>query len=389
VSGPLDGLRILEFTGIGPVPFAGMMLSDLGADITKIDRMEWIDGEASIGADAVLERGRRSVAIDLKHPEGVAVVLRMVAKADALMEGFRPGVMERLGLGPEVCSAMNPRLVYSRMTGWGQEGPLAQSAGHDINYIALAGSLAHIGRAGERPTPPLNLLGDFGGGGMLLALGLVSAVLHARTSGEGQVVDTAMVDGVAALMALAWGGRSNGTFSEERGTNLVDTGTPYYDVYETADSQYIAIGAIEPKFFEELMQRVGLADTSLASQRDRSAYPVLRQRLTDLFRTKSRDEWEQLFEGSDACFAPVLRMTDAARHPHIRARKTIVEIEGRLQPAPAPRFSRTPGEIRCPRASPGEHTDELLFEWGLSTEEISSLRRAGVVGGPRSLDRND
>jgi alpha-methylacyl-CoA racemase len=382
VSGPLNGLTILEFAGIGPVPFAGMMLSDLGAEITRIDRLEWVYAGGSPGADDVLDRGRRSVAVDLKHPDGVDAVLRMVAEADGLLEGFRPGVMERLGLGPEVCRALNPQLVYARMTGWGQEGPLAQSAGHDINYIALAGALAHIGRANAKPTPPLNLLGDFGGGGMLLALGMVSAVLHARTSGEGQVVDVAMVDGVASLMAMAWAGRANGTFSEELGSNLVDSGTPYYDVYETADHKYVAVGAIEPKFYEELLRRTGLRDELLTSSRGRSAFPELRRRLTDLFISKTRDEWMRLLEGCDACVAPVLPMTDAAEHPHIRARNTIVEFDGRLQPAPAPRFSQTPGEIRRTRADAGQHTDEVLAEWGFSPDEIDSLRSAGAVGGP-------
>ncbi len=306
----------------------------------------------------------------------------MICNADGLMEGFRPGVMERLGLGPDMCCALNPRLVYTRMTGWGQEGPLAQSAGHDINYIALAGSLAHIGRADAKPTPPLNLVGDFGGGGMLLALGLVSAILHARSSGEGQVVDVAMVDGVASLMAMSWGGLANHTFSEVPGHNLVDSGTPYYDAYETSDHKYVAVGAIEPKFYDELLHRTGLSDRPLASRRDRAAFPKLRETFTELFRSKTRDEWVRLLEGSDACFAPILPLSEAAEHPHIRARDTIVEFDGMLQPAPAPRFSQTPGMIQRPRADAGQHTDELLEEWGFAPDEISALRAAGAVGGP-------
>jgi alpha-methylacyl-CoA racemase len=319
------------------------------------------------------------VAVDLKQPDGVETVLRLVESADALIEGYRPGVAERLGVGPDVCLARNPRLAYGRMTGWGQEGPLADAAGHDINYIAVAGALAHIGRAGGKPVPPLNLVGDFGGGGMLLAFGLVCAVLEARTSGAGQVVDAAMVDGTATLMAMVWGARAAGAWSDELGVNFLDTGRANYDTYETADGKYIALGSLEPQFYAELLERTGLAGEDLPHPSDGTRVEELRARFTELFRTKTRDEWCAELEGTDVCFAPVLPMSEAAQHPHIRARETIIEYEGVLQPAPAPRFSRTPGEIQRPRSRPGEHTDEVLAEYGFSADEVAALKATGAV----------
>lgn len=379
VPGPLSGVRVVELAGIGPGPFAAMLLSDMGAEVVRVDRAAWVGMERSPGAVEVLDRGRRSVAVDLKRPEGVETVLRLVESADALIEGYRPGVAERLGVGPEACLARNPRLVYGRMTGWGQDGPLAHAAGHDINYIALAGALAHFGRAGGKPTPPINLVGDFGGGGMLLAFGVVCGVLEARSSGRGQVIDAAMVDGAALLMSMIWGLRATGVWDERLGTNVLDTGGPQYDTYETADGKFVAIGALEEQFYAELLERTGLAGEGLPEPRDPAGRAVLRDRFTELFKSKTRDEWCALLEGTDACFAPVLTMSEAAEHPHIRARGTIVEHEGVLQPAPAPRFSRTPGSIQRPRAKPGEHTDEVLADFGFSADEIAQLRAVGAV----------
>ena len=332
--GPLAGLRILEIVGIGPGPFAAMLLSDLGAEVLRIDRLRpggFAAGGATPAFD-VLARGRRSVAVDLKHPEGVAVVLDLVERADALLEGFRPGVMERLGLGPDSCLERNPRLVYGRMTGWGQEGPLAQAAGHDINYIALAGALEPLGRRGEAPVPPINLLGDFGGGGLMLAYGIVCALLERSRSGRGQVVDAAMVDGAAALMAVFYGAQQSG-FWGERGTNMIDTGSHFYDVYETSDGKYISIGSIEPQFYAELLEKLGLTDAGLPEQMDRAQWPELKEHFAKLFKTRTRDEWCALMEGSDVCFAPVLSMAEAPEHPHARARQSFVELAGTTHPA--------------------------------------------------------
>lgn len=377
MTGPLAGVSVVELAGLGPVPFAGMVLSDLGADVVRVDR---IGGAGPLGSDPkrdLMSRGRRSIAVDLKHPDGPEVVLRLVERADALIEGFRPGVMERLGLGPEVCLGRNPALAYGRMTGFGQDGPIAQAAGHDINYIALSGPLGSIGRKDDPPTPPLNLIGDFGGGAMLLALGVVSAVLWARGTGEGQVVDAAMIDGSALLMTPFFAGREG---MGPRGTNLLDSGAPFYDVYETSDGGYVAVGAIEPKFFAELVEGLGLDDADLPDQYDEDRWPELRERIGEVFRTRSRDEWAERFVGTDACVAPVLRLDEVDRHPHNAARGTFVDANSVVQPAPAPRFGRTPGSIDRPPPVPGEHTEEVLRDHGFGGDAIARLREAGAVG---------
>jgi len=379
VSGPLSGVKVVELVGIGPGPFAAMLLADLGADVVRVHRAQSVERGFDPGGVPIMDRNRRSIGVDLKNPEGVETLLRLIENADALLEGYRPGVTERLGVGPDACLARNPKLVYGRMTGWGQDGPMASAAGHDINYIALAGALAHFGRAGEKPTPPLNLIGDFGGGGLLLAFGIVCAVLEARTSGQGQVVDAAMVDGAATLMAFVWGMKAVGAFREERGTNLLDSGAPHYDTYETSDGKFIALGALEEQFYAEFLEKTGLASEGLPAVTDQSAWPALRERFTELFKSKTRDEWCDLLEGSDACFAPVLPMSEAANHPHIKERGTIVEFEGLLQPAPAPRFSRTPAEIRSAAPKPGEHTDEVLTEWGFGVDDVAKLREVGAI----------
>jgi len=380
-TGPLAGIRVIELAGIGPGPFCAMALADMGADIVRVDRAAAVSDTAPTAPSrAVFDRGRRSVGVDLKHPDGLEAVLRLVEHADALIEGFRPGVMERLGLGPDPCAARNPRLVYGRMTGWGQDGPYARAAGHDINYISLAGALEPIGRRGEAPVPPLNLVGDFGGGGMLLALGICAALVEAARSGTGQVVDAAMVDGAALLTTMFHAFRAMGVWHDERGTNLLDTGAHFYDVYETSDHRFVSIGSIEPQFYAELLARAGLADDpAFAHQMDRSAWPSLKERLSALFGARTRDEWCELMEHSDVCFAPVLSLAEAPRHPHNVARATFTEVDGIVQPAPAPRFSRTPGAIQRPPAHPGQHTDEALGEWGFSTDEIARLRGAGAV----------
>lgn len=378
-AGPLAGLRVVEVAGIGPAPFCGMLLADMGASVVRVDRTR--RKELGVARDPnfdLMNRGRRSVAVDLKKPDGPAIVLRLVEQADILLEGFRPGVMERLGLGPAECLARNPRLVYGRMTGWGQNGPLAGAAGHDINYIALGGALHGIGRAGENPVPPLNLVGDFGGGGMFLAFGVVCALLEAQRSGRGQVVDAAMIDGTAALMTMFYGLRAAGIWSDARGTNVLDGGAPYYDTYATADGRHVAIGAIEPQFYAELLTRLGI-DPAAFPQRDRTRWPALRARLSETFKSKTRDEWCALLEATDACFAPVLSPDEAPSHPQFGARGTFVEAGGLLQPGPAPRFSRTPGAIQGPPPVPGEHTIEILREAGFADAEVESLLASGAV----------
>lgn len=378
--GPLSGYRVIELAGIGPAPMCAMLLSDMGAEVLRIDRTA--DAGLGIAMEtkySLLNRGRRSVAFDLKQREATDAVLRLVERADALIEGFRPGVMERLGLGPEVCLARNPRLVYGRMTGWGQEGPLALAAGHDINYIALAGVLHSIGRKGEAPVPPLNLVGDFGGGALYLALGVVAGLLEAQKSGKGQVIDAAMVDGAASLLTAIYGMHGSGIWTDNRGENILDTGAHYYEVYETSDGKHVSIGSIETKFYEELLQLSGLKGEELPRQNDRQSWPRMKERLKALFKTKTRDEWCRIMEGSDICFAPVLSMEEAPRHPHNRQRETFVELDGVVQPAPAPRFSRTPSAVQRPPARPGEHTQEALRDWGFSAPELEKLRAAGAI----------
>jgi alpha-methylacyl-CoA racemase len=380
MSGPLHGLTVLELAGIGPGPFAGMLLSDMGATVIRIERSQSVrGGDPAQPPKDVSNRGRLSIGVDLKNPEGVEVVLRLVDKADGLFEGFRPGVTERLGLGPDECLARNPKLVYGRMTGWGQTGPYAQAAGHDINYISLAGALEPIGRAGQAPVPPLNLVGDFGGGGMFLAFGMVCGMLEAARSGKGQVVDAAMVDGAASLMTMFHAFTAMGAWRPERGTNLLDTGAHFYDVYECADGTYISLGSIEPQFYAELRRLAGLDGSEWDAQMDRSNWPGLKAKLVDLFRTKSRDEWCAIMEHTDVCFAPVLSIADAPKHPHNVARSTFVEVAGVTQPAPAPRFSRTVPEISSPPSHPGQQTDEVLALAGFSGADVASLRESGAV----------
>ena len=378
MAGPLAGIRIVEIAGMGPAPFAGMVLSDMGADVVRVDRA----AAARMPVDpmtALLGRNRRSVAVDLKHPEGPEVVLGLVASADALIEGFRPGVMERLGLSPETCLTRNPRLTYGRMTGWGQDGPYAAAAGHDINYIALSGALHPIGAPGSGPVPPLNLAGDFGGGGMLLAFGVVCGILEASRSGEGQVVDAAMIDGSALLMTMIHQLRAMGEWTDERGANLLDGGAPFYRAYETADGEHVSVGAIEPAFYAELVRLAGAEPLSEQDRLDKTSWPQMRERMAALFRTKTRAQWCELLEHSDACFAPVLSMPEAMGHPHMVHRGTFTAVDGVPQPAPAPRFSRTPPQISRPPAAPGEHTDEVLADWGLEATQIARLRDAGAI----------
>ncbi len=382
MTGPLEGFKIIELVGLGPAPFAGMMLADMGAEVLRVDRAQLVrpDGRPAV-VDIVLGRGRRSVGLDLKHPQGGDTVLRLVERADALIEGFRPGVMERLGLGPEACLARNPRLVYGRMTGWGQEGPYAAMAGHDINYIGLSGTLSLIGRSGEAPVPPLNLVGDFGGGGMLLAYGVVCALLEASRSGQGQVIDVAMVDGAALLASMMHGFLAAGIWGD-RGTNLLDTGAWFYEVYETADGGYISFGAIEAQFLQELLRITGLdADGRgpVPDASDRTSWPAMKDRLAARIKTRTRAEWCELLDGSDACFAPVLSPDEAVAHPHNRHRGTFIEVDGVVQPAPAPRFSRTSPEVAMPSSRAGQHTDEVLREWGFDADEVDQLRAAGAV----------
>lgn len=373
--GPLSGYRIIELAGIGPGPFCGMMLSDMGAEVIRVDRT----GGSPKAPKDVLQRNRKSIAVDLKSPEGVATVLRLVESADALFEGFRPGVTERLGLGPEDCKAVNPKLVYGRMTGWGQEGPMAQAAGHDINYIGLSGALHAIGRAGERPVPPLNLVGDFGGGGMLLAYGLVCALLEAQKSGKGQVVDAAMVDGAAALMAMFFSMSAGGAFTEQRGTNLLDGGAHFYDTYETGDGKHICIGSIEPQFYALLIEKAELDPAEFAPQMNPAEWPRLKAKLTEVFKTKTRDEWCAIMEGTDVCFAPVLSIWEAPNHAHAKARDSFLEVDGIMQQAPAPRFDRTPAQVQHGARIPGQDSNEVLSSFGFSAAEIAALNAANVV----------
>lgn len=374
-KGPLSGVKIVEFAGIGPGPFCGMLLSDMGADVVRIDRKGGGGGSKfEVGA-----RGRRSVAMDLKNPEAVEACLKLIEEADMLQEGFRPGVMERLGLGPDVCLKRNPKLVYGRMTGWGQYGPLAQAAGHDINYISLTGALHAIGRPGEKPVPPLNLVGDFGGGALYLALGMVSALTSARTTGKGQVVDCAMTDGSASLMSMFFGFTASGMWQPEKGTNMLDGGAHFYDTYETSDGKYISIGSIEPQFYALLREKAGLTEDLWDAQMDRAKWPEMKEKIEGIFKTKTRDEWSELMEGTDICFAPVLGLDEAMDHPHNKERQTIVEIDGVQQPNVAPRFSGTPSEIQGPPPSVGAHNEEALSDWGFTSSDIDALKSSGAI----------
>ncbi|HWI09799.1 MAG TPA: CaiB/BaiF CoA-transferase family protein [Burkholderiaceae bacterium] len=383
MSGPLKGVTVIELAGIGPGPFAGMMLADMGADVIRVDRIPSPRGasalEAALRNDSIVDRGRRSIALDMKNARGIETVLALVARADILIEGFRPGVTERLGVGPEACRARNPRLVYGRMTGWGQHGPLAQAAGHDLNYIALSGALHAIGPKDRPPAPPLNLVGDYGGGGMLLALGVVAALFEARQSGRGQVVDAAMTDGAALLMAPLYGMLAKGSWRDERESNFIDGAAPFYGSFECADARYVAIGPIEPQFYRELLDKCAIDDPQFAQQWERADWPALKAKLAALFKTRTRDAWCALLEGTDACFAPVLSMREAPLHAHNVARATFVESAGVTQPAPAPRFARTPSEL--PAAAPpiGAHSRELLRTLGHTDAQIDELLRSGVV----------
>jgi len=382
--GPLSGIKVVELPNIGPTQFAGMALGDLGAEVLRLDRATSVaSGAGTMPASpyASLDRNRRSVGVDLKHPDGVATVLRLCERADVLIEGFRPGVAERLGVGPDECRGRNPRLVYGRMTGWGQDGPLAHDVGHDINYISLAGVLAHIGPTGGPPVPPINLVGDFGGGGLLLAFGILAALVERGISGDGQVVDAAMVDGAAMQMSVFVGLSAMGFWNDERGTNLLDGGAHFYGAYETSDGEYVSIASYEPQFYAELSRLLGPLGIELdpATQMDTSAWPDLKERMADLFRTRTREQWAEFFSGHEVCFAPVLTMNEARAHPHNVARKTFIEVDGAPQPAPAPRFSRTPGAVERPPVVPGTDTDTALADWGLSEGEVAALHASGAI----------
>ena len=378
--GPLRGLKVIELQGIGPGPFCGMMLADMGAEVIRVDRASAV-GQGAGRAD-ILARGRRSVAVDLKQGEGVETVLKLAEQADVLIEGFRPGVMERLGLGPEVCLERNPRLIYGRMTGWGQTGTLAKAAGHDINYISLTAALHSIGEPGGPPVPPLNLVGDFGGGGMLLAFGVVAALFERAASGRGQVVDAAMTDGSALLMNALYGMMNTGHWLPERGRNLLDGGGHFYGTYETKDGKHVSIGSLEPQFYALLLEKSGLGqEEGLSPQMSRDGWPTMRRRLKRIFKTKTRDEWDAIMLGTDICYAPVLDFQDAVNHPHNRSRNTFVEVDGLHQAAPAPRFSRTPAATPPAAVPPGAHSDEVLTEFGFNQAEVERLREVGAVAG--------
>ena len=375
-SGPLTGIRVVEMAGIGPGPFTAMMLSDMGAEVIRLDRLS----QAGAGHRAnVLNRGRRSLALDLKNPKGVETALRLIDQADVLLEGFRPGVMERLGLGPDVCLQRNPGLVYGRMTGWGQTGPLAQAAGHDINYISIGGALGAMGYADRPPAPPLNLVGDFGGGAMYLLAGILAALVERASSGEGQVIDAAMTDGTASLLSPFYGLMAMNMWTTDRFSNRLDGGAFYYGSYECSDGKYISIGSLEPQFYALLLEKCNITDPSFKEQLDEDAWPEKRDKLAELFKTKTQQQWCELMEGTDVCFAPVLNLKEAPGHPHNVARETFVEVDGVTQPAPAPRFSRTPGAIQCSAAMAGEHSEQILSDWGYSAEEIAELKSSNAV----------
>ena len=378
--GPLSGVKIVEMAGIGPGPLCAMLLADMGADVVRVDRV--VASGLGMKRDPrfdLMNRSRRNIAVDVKKPEGRDVVMRLIEQADALIEGFRPGVMERLGLGPDKCLSANARLVYGRMTGWGQDGTIAHAAGHDINYIALTGALNAVGSKDGPPVVPLNLFGDFGGGALYLALGIACGIIEARQSGHGQVVDAAMTDGCASLMTMFYGMMANGSWNDARGSNAVDGGSHFYTVYETSDGKYVSIGSIEAKFYAELLEQTGLADRDLPAQFDIAQWPQLKTVLAAVFKTKTRDEWCDIMEGTDVCFAPVLSLSEAPEHPHNKARSTFVEVDGVVQPAPAPRFSRTPSAIQRPPAERGENTREALTDWGFAQSELDALKTAGAI----------
>lgn len=380
-TGPLSGLRVIEVGSIGPGPFCAMLLSDLGADVIRLDRTT---GSGLVGPNAdfrteLLHRGRRSVAVDLKNPGGPEVVLSLVDRADVLIEGFRPGVTERLGIGPEICAERNPALIYGRMTGFGQDGPLAQAVGHDINYVALSGALSMIGRSGEPPTPPLSLVGDFGGGGMILALGILGALYERQRSGLGQVIDASMVEGAALLATAFFGFSQTGTWNRERGTNIVDSGAPYYDAYETADGKWLSVGAMEPHFYADLVSLLGIG-VQLPDQNDQSQWPAMKKVFADAVRTRTRDQWMAAAEGLTPCIAPILEFDEAPQHPHNRARGSFVTVDGLVQPGPAPRFSRTAATVDRRPPIPGEHTAQALASWGLSATDVNGWLASGALG---------
>ncbi len=375
-QGPLTGLKIIEFAGIGPGPFCGMLLSDLGADVVRIDRKGQLRGSP---AD-ITARGRRSVGLDLKNPASIETCLKLFETADVVFEGFRPGVMERLGLGPDVALKRNPKLVYGRMTGWGQFGPYAQAAGHDMNYIAITGALHAIGTE-DKPIPPLNLVGDFGGGALYLAFGILAGVIKARETGEGQVIDCAMSDGAASLMAMFYGFKASGAWTESRRSNLLDGGAHFYDTYQCSDGKWVSIGSIEPQFYALLLEKTGISDPAFKAQMDRGAWPDLKAKLAAVIATKTQSEWCDLMEATDVCFAPVLDLDEAPKHAHNVARQTFVELAGVTQPAPAPRFSKTPGAIQGPPPAIGAHDQEALRDWGFSEADVSALKANGALNG--------
>ena len=374
--GPLTGIRVVEMAGIGPGPFTAMMLSDLGAEVIRVDRLS----HKGIGHRAnVLNRGRKSIAVDLKNPRGVETTLRLIEQADVVLEGFRPGVMERLGLGPEKCLSVNPRLIFGRMTGWGQTGPLSQAAGHDINYISIAGALGAMGYADRPPAPPLNLVGDFGGGAMYLLTGILAALVERATSEQGQIIDAAMSDGTASLLSPFFGLMAMSMWTTDRFSNRLDGGAYYYGSYECSDGRYISIGSLEPQFYALLLEKAEITDPEFQEQLDEAAWPAKREKLIQLFKSKTRKQWCDIMEGTDVCFAPVLDLKEAPNHPHNIDRKTFVELDGVVQPAPAPRFSRTQGEIQGPAAMAGEHTREVLSAWNFTDQEIGELQAARAI----------
>tara|TARA_B100001540_G_scaffold41781_1_gene37121 strand:- start:1170 stop:2309 length:1140 start_codon:yes stop_codon:yes gene_type:complete len=377
--GPLSGKRIVEIAGIGPGPFCAMLLADLGAEIVRVDRASAVPDIMPDSPNLdLLNRGRRSVGVNLKTPEGIETVLKLVQESDALIEGFRPGVAERLGIGPEECLARNPKLIYGRMTGWGQEGTYSSMAGHDINYIALSGVLGMIGREGGKPIPPVNLVGDFGGGGMLLALGICAALVETAKSEKGQIIDAAMTDGSALLSTMMHSFKAMGMWGD-RGTNLLDTGAPFYDVFECADGEFISLGSIEPQFYSELLRITEIDQSENPKQMDRAGWAEMKSKIGDAIKGKTRSEWEELMEGTDVCFAPVLSMDEAYEHPHNKQRNTFIEIAGVMQPAPAPRFSRTPASVSSPPPHAGQHTEEVLAGLGLTKDEILMLREQNII----------